>query len=32
VIASLGILIPLAALGAAGWLGYKWWRRSSVNG
>jgi hypothetical protein len=32
VIASLGILIPLAALGAAGWLGYKRWRRSSVNG
>ena len=26
-IASLGILIPLAALGVAGWYGYKRWKR-----
>jgi hypothetical protein len=32
VIASLGILIPLAAIAAAGWVGYKRWRRSAVNG
>jgi hypothetical protein len=32
VIASLGILIPLAAIAGAGWVGYKRWRRSAVNG
>jgi hypothetical protein len=31
-IASLGILIPLAGIAAAGWFGYKRWRRSSVSG
>ena len=28
VIASLGILIPLGALAAAGWIGYRRWRRN----
>jgi hypothetical protein len=32
VIASLGVLVPLALLAAAGWLGYKRWRRSRVSG
>src|SRR3954462_2300280 len=31
-IASLGILIPLAAIAAAAWIGYGRWRRSRVNG
>ena len=31
-IASLGVLIPLAVIAAAAWLGYSRWRKSRVSG
>lgn len=30
-IASLGVLIPLALIGVAGWYGYRRWKRRNVN-
>lgn len=30
-IASLGVLIPLALIGFAGWYGYRRWKRSNLN-